>query len=49
VSNYKIIISERELNNLKIFLSRVDLKGSEALEFMSIVNTIEQAEVIKNG
>lgn len=32
-----------EIKNLKVFLSRVDLKGSEVYEFASILHAIEIA------
>lgn len=39
-----IKMDENQLNNLKIFLGRVDLKGQEAIEFVKIVQSLERAE-----
>ena len=47
--NYKLILTESELNNLKIFLARANLSGSEAVEFMKLATKIGNAEVIKDG
>lgn len=43
----KIRLSEQDSNNLKIFLERVDLKGSEVLPFITIINAINNAETEK--
>lgn len=36
----KIELTDRQVNNLLTFLHRVQLTGHEAMEFVSIVNTI---------
>lgn len=36
----KIELSEQQVQNLQAFLSRVQLKGSEAQEFMSLVQAL---------
>ena len=38
-----IKISEAQIRNLKVFLGRVDLKGSEVFEFASILQSINEA------
>ncbi len=46
----KIIkLTDEELNNLKVFLGRCDLKGNEVPAFLSILNKINNAEVIEDG
>ena len=46
----KIIkLTDEELNNLKVFLGRCDLKGNEVPAFISILNKINNTEVIKDG
>ena len=46
----KIIkLTDEELNNLKVFLGRCDLKGNEVSAFLSILNKINNAEVIEDG
>lgn len=47
--NYKLILTESELSNLKIFLARASLTGNEAVEFMKLAEKIGKAEVIKDG
>ena len=47
--NYKIVLTESELSNLKIFLARASLTGSEAVEFMKLADKIGRAEVVKDG
>jgi len=45
----KIIkLTDEELNNLKVFLGRCDLKGNEVSAFLSILNKINNAEVNKD-
>lgn len=44
----EIKLTPYEVNNLKIFLNRVPLKGSEAKEFVVIMQKILSAE-IKNS
>lgn len=45
MKQYIIKINENELNNLKVFLDRVDLKGSkEALEFVKVLQILANAE-----
>ena len=39
-----IKISEAELNNIKVFLSRVELKGNEAVEFVRVLQILDSAE-----
>ena len=38
-----IKLSEIEIKNLKVFLSRVDLKGSEVFEFARILQAVNEA------
>lgn len=45
---YKLILTESELNNLKIFLARASLSGGEAAEFMKLADKIGKAEVVKD-
>lgn len=33
------------INNLKVFLERVDLKGNEVPAYVDIINSINQAEL----
>ena len=42
MKQYNIEINEGELNNLKIFLSRVDLKGNEVPAFVEIMNALNK-------
>lgn len=44
MKQYNIKINEGELNNLKVFLSRVDLKGQEAVEYVRILQVLDNAE-----
>lgn len=46
---HEIKLTLQELRNLKIFLSRTELKGHEALEFVKLAQKIEQAEVSEDG
>ena len=49
---FTIKFTEKELNNLKVFLSRVTLSGNEALEFVKLAQKIENAQKVgdeKNG
>lgn len=39
----KIELTEQQLNNLKVFLSRVELKGNEAVEFVNILQILDRA------
>ena len=46
----KIIkLTDEELNNLKVFLGRCDLKGNEVPAFIAILNKINNPEVIEDG
>ena len=46
----KIIkLTDEELNNLKVFLGRCDLKGNEVPAFIEILNRINNAEVESDG
>lgn len=38
-----IKLNEEDINNLKVFLSRVDLKGSEVSAFASIIQAVNMA------
>ncbi len=38
----KIELTEQQLNNLKIFLNRVDLKGNEVGAFVEIMQTLNK-------
>lgn len=52
MNEYVIKLNNKELNNLKIFLSRVTLSGNEALEFVKLAQKIENAQKVgdeKNG
>lgn len=52
MNEYLIKLTEKELNNLKLFLSRVPLSGNEALEFIKLAQKIENAQKVgdeKNG
>ena len=49
MKRYIIKLTEQELNNLKIFLQRSTLNGSEALEFVKLANKISNAEVVEDG
>jgi len=52
MNEYIIKFNNKELNNLKIFLSRVTLSGNEALEFVKLVQKIENPQKVgdeKNG
>lgn len=44
MKQYNIKINEGELNNLKVFLSRVELKGNEAVEYVQILQVLGSAE-----
>lgn len=46
---FAIKLTQQEMNNLKAFLSRTTLTGNEALEFMKLVDKLENAEVTKDG
>lgn len=46
---YRIELTQQELNNLKIFLSRTTLSGNEAIEFVKLANKVEKAEVVQDG
>lgn len=39
----RVLFTEENMRNLEVFLGRVDLKGSEAPGFISIVNALAQA------
>ena len=46
----KIIkLTDEELNNLKVFLGRCDLKGNEVPAFIVILNKLNHAEVESDG
>ena len=46
----KIIkLTDEEINNLKVFLGRTDLKGAEVPAFIAIVEKINKAEVIEDA
>ena len=38
-------LTEVQLNNLKAFLERVDLKGNEVPAYVDIINAINQVEL----
>lgn len=44
-----IKVTDEELNNLKVFLGRCDLKGQEVPAFVDVVERINLAEVVKDG
>lgn len=44
---YKIELTQQDLNNLKIFLSRTTLSGKEALGFVKLADKIENAKVVE--
>ena len=37
-------LNEQDLNNLKVFLDRVELKGKEVLPFINIIKALNEAE-----
>lgn len=39
-----IRLTKEDLNNLKVFLDRVDLKGKEVLPFVNILKAIQEAK-----
>ena len=41
---YIVKVTEQDLNNLKIFLERVDLKGKEVIPFVNILKAIQEAK-----
>lgn len=41
---YIVKVTEQDLNNLKIFLDRVDLKGKEVIPFVNILKAIQEAK-----
>ena len=43
-----IKLTDEELNNLKVFLGRCDLKGNEVPAFIVILNKLNHAEVDKD-
>ena len=43
MKEYNIKINEGQLNNIKVFLSRVDLKGKEAVEYVQVLQVLENA------
>lgn len=44
MEQYAIKITKGELNNLKVFLSRVELKGNEAVEFVRVLQILDSAK-----
>lgn len=46
MKQYKIVLSEKEIKNLKTFLCRATLNGTEASEFMNVAHKINTAEEI---
>lgn len=42
---YIIKLTKQEIDNLKVFLSRVQLTGVEALEFVKIAEKVNKSEV----
>lgn len=44
-----IELTKEQINNLKVFLARVDLKGVEVPAFMEIVQQIEKGVTDDNG
>lgn len=40
---YNIKLQEGQLNNLKVFLDRVSLKGNEVMEFVVIQQALQNA------
>jgi hypothetical protein len=38
----KIELTKEQLNNLKVFLARVDLKGAEVPAFVEIMQVVEK-------
>jgi len=49
MDEYIIKLNAEDRKNLMVFLSRVELKGSEALAFTAIISKINQAEKKKDG
>lgn len=47
--NNIVKLSNEEIKNLKVFLGRCDLKGNEVPAFISILNKLNNAEVVKDG
>lgn len=46
---FTIEIEKHQLDNLKVFLNRVDLKGLEVPTFIEILNVISQAKENKDS
>ena len=46
---YILKLTESEMKNLKIFLSRTNLAGAEAGEFLNLTGKIGKAEVVTDG
>jgi len=44
----QIELTKSQLENLKIFLSRTDLKGAEVSAFVEIINIINQVKEVNN-
>ncbi len=42
-------LTDEEMNNLRVFLGRSDLKGNEVQAFVSILNKLSTAEAQKDG
>jgi hypothetical protein len=44
---YTVTVNETQLRDVKIFLERCDLKGSEVPKFLSLAQAIGQAKVVE--
>jgi hypothetical protein len=44
---YTVTINETQLRDVKVFLERCDLKGSEVPRFLSLAQAIGQAKVVE--
>lgn len=45
----KIELTKEQINNLKVFLARVDLKGAEVPAFLEIMQAIEKGVIDDDG
>lgn len=45
---YNMRLTQQDLNNLKLFLDRVDLKGKEVLPFINLLKAISEAREDEN-
>lgn len=46
--DYKIILNETSLNNLKLFLERTNMSGKEVLAYLNIVEALNLATPIES-